>query len=432
MAATEGHIQSAGKIPARHLMVIIGALLVEVAFSITLTGLSFFTPAVLGDFPGTRAGAFMIYFTLYGFASAASMPVAGMLIDRIKAPGLLVLGGLIAAGGLVVFSAAQSLWWFYAAGIVIGIGVGLSLQYVPIVVINRWFVAKRGTVLGIVLAGTGVGGVILGVVVPILLRTVGWRTSMVIMAVAMVVLTTGPALFLIRSNPEDLGLRPYGAEVAPADEVTTKTGYEPGMTQREAFGSIWFYVLAASLLLLGAIYGMTQHFVNYLSDKPWGVELRPEEISTIIITATICLIVFKPFLGWFIDKVGLERALWIVLLIAAGATAAWAYMTTLLPYVFFVIFIFLGTASGTVAPPLIAEHSFGQKEFSKIWGTLGMAYPIGLSIGAAVWGWVKDYFGSYGYGFVSVPVFTLLVLLGVSATFRGARKLWVPEAQQLA
>lgn len=103
MAATEGHIQSAGKIPARHLMVIIGALLVEVAFSITLTGLSFFTPAVLGDFPGTRAGAFMIYFTLYGFASAASMPVAGMLIDRIKAPGLLVLGGLIAAGGLVVF-----------------------------------------------------------------------------------------------------------------------------------------------------------------------------------------------------------------------------------------------------------------------------------------------------------------------------------------
>ena len=248
----------------------------------------------------------------------------------------------------------------------------------------------------------------------------------------MVVLTTGPALFLIRSNPEDLGLRPYGAEVAPADEVTTKTGNEPGMTQREAFGSIWFYVLAASLLLLGAIYGMTQHFVNYLSGKPWGVELRPEEISTIIITATICLIVFKPFLGWFIDKIGLERALWIMLLIAAGATAAWAYMTTLLPYVFFVIFIFLGTASGTVAPPLIAEHSFGQKEFSKIWGTLGMAYPIGLSIGAAVWGWVKDYFGSYGYGFVSVPVFTLLVLLGVSATFRGARKLWVPEAQQLA
>lgn len=422
---------NAGRMSTRHKLVIGGALLVEVAFAITLTGLSFFTPAVLADFPGASAGAFMVYYTLYGFASAATMPIAGMLIDKLKAPGLLILGGLIAAGGLVIFSLAQSLMWFYAAGIVMGIGVGLSLQYVPIVVINRWFVAKRGTILGIVLAGTGVGGVILGVAAPILLNSIGWRPAMLILAAAMAVFTIVPALFLIRNNPEDQGLRPYGAETAPATEVTQKDGPEPGMSQKAAFGSVWFYVLAASLFLFGAIYGMTQHFVNYLSGKPWGVEMRPEEISTIIITATICLIVFKPFLGWLIDKIGLERTLWIVLMVAAVATAVWAFMTALLPYVFFVIFIFLGTASGTVAPPLVAERAFGQREFSKIWGTLGMAYPIGLSVGAAVWGWVKDYFGSYGYGFVSVPLFTLLVLIGISLTFRGARKLWVPQAEQL-
>ena len=102
----------------------------------------------------------------------------------------------------------------------------MSIALVPPVLVNAWFVARRGLVLGIVLAGTGVGGLIWATIGPSLAQSsVGWRGVISIMAAAMAICTILPALFLIRNKPADVGLVPYGAEATEA-----AAGGAPGFT----------------------------------------------------------------------------------------------------------------------------------------------------------------------------------------------------------
>ncbi|WP_175935273.1 nitrate/nitrite transporter [Corynebacterium sp. Marseille-P4321] len=416
------------KIPRQHMRVAAGAAISEIGFAVTLTGLSFFTPAVLSEFPGFSSSSFLLYYTIYGIASALSMPLAAQLIEKLKAQGLMVIGGALATAGLTMFAFSSALWSFYLSGLVIGLGVGLSVQYVPIVVVNRWFVEKRGTVLGAVLAGSGVGGVILGLIVPPLMDSIGWRGAMLALAVIMAIATILPGLFMIRNNPEDEGLKPFGAPPEDKLMTTAKDSFEPGLTQEEALKTPWFYVLLVSLVLFGVTYGLTQHVVNYLANEPWGVPVSGQVASAVVVLATVLLIPYKPLLGWLVDKLGLEKTLVLTLVIASVGIVVFAFARS--PWLFFasMVLIAFGLANGTVTPPLIGERAFGQRSFSKLWGILGMAYPIGLSAGASLWGLIPDLTGTYFWGFIAVPVVTAVFLIGFLAVIKQSRKMWVPRA----
>ena len=427
---SDGEIAASKKMSGIYLRVAIGALLVNIAMAVSFTAMSFFTPVILSAFPEFTSSAFLVYYTLLGVSSALAMPVAGQLIDKLKAQGLLIAGGIIAAVGLVIFGLSASLWMFYLAGIVIGVGVGLSAQYVPIVVVNRWFFKNKGTIMGIVLAGSGIGGMILGVGMPYLLDTAGWRVSAFFLAAFLAAFTILPALFLVRNSPLDHNIPGYGELEVSDDEAADATGVEPGLKQKDAFSIPWFYVLIGSYLLFGMTYAMTQHFVAYLSATPWGIEVSPQKISAVVITATLCLIVFKPLIGWLIDKMGLLPAMWLTLGVAGAAVFISTWVTYFIPYLILIVFMSLGTSNGTVSPPLIAQAAFGQRDFSKIWGVLGMAYPIGLAVGTPLWGAFPDKLGSYGWGFVLVPFVTVIFMIGFTLSVRNTRTLWAKNQKK--
>lgn len=414
-----------GPIPRTHLVVALGALLTVMAWATTVTGLSFFTNPILTEF-GWDIGIFTIYFTIYSLASAFTMPLAAQLMPRLGARGLLIVGGIVAAAGLVIFGSASSLWMFYVGGLVAGLGVGLSVQYVPVVLVNRWFVARRSLVLGIVLGGSGVGGALLAVILPGALGALGWRGGLYVLAGIMVLFTAVPTLLFIKERPEDIGAEAYGAHLGAQKKDTSD---EPGLTRAQATGTPWFYVLFASLVLMGMTHGMNQHVVNYLALRPWGIDVPERFVSQAILVATIGLVLYKPLLGWLVDRIGLVWTLVSTLSIAAVATFVSAYATVGWIYLVCVALFSLGFANGTVSPPLIGQRAFGEKDFSVLWGILGSAYPVGAAFGVPIWGWVRDQFGSYGWGFISVPVTTALFLTGFLLSMRGARRLWVPQAQ---
>ena len=80
---------------------------------------------------------------------------------------MLVVGGVVMTTGLVIFASSTGNATFYLAAALLGLGYGLSMALIPAVLINNWFVARRGLVLGIVLAGSGVGGVIWAAIGPL-------------------------------------------------------------------------------------------------------------------------------------------------------------------------------------------------------------------------------------------------------------------------
>ena len=82
-------------------------------------------------------------------------------------------------------------------------------------IVNRWFVARRGTVLGILTASGSTGQLIF---LPMLARApndYGWRVAVLLVA-AIIAALIPLAAWLLRESPESMGLRAYGATADPA------------------------------------------------------------------------------------------------------------------------------------------------------------------------------------------------------------------------
>ncbi|KAJ5666348.1 uncharacterized protein N7477_008796 [Penicillium maclennaniae] len=91
-------------------------------------------------------------------------------------------GGIIYSVALVLASVSQALWQFtLTQGLLLGIGT--CMAYMPsVTVAPTWFSSHRGLAMGIILAGTGVGGVAWPLAFRYLIERVGFRNCLRITA----------------------------------------------------------------------------------------------------------------------------------------------------------------------------------------------------------------------------------------------------------
>lgn len=166
---------------------------------------------------GTISFAISVNIMLYGLTS----PFAAALMERFGMRRVVAFAlSLVAVGsGLTVFMTAS--WQLVLCwGLLVGLGTGsMALAFVATVT-DRWFVARRGLVSGILTAGAAAGQLVFLPLLAILIDGHGWRpASLVVSGVAVAAVPL--VWFLLRDRPEDVGLRPYGAPVpaAPASSA---------------------------------------------------------------------------------------------------------------------------------------------------------------------------------------------------------------------
>ena len=82
---------------------------------------------------------------------------------------------------------------------------------VPILM-NMWFVEKKGLAMGIAMAFSGVAGMVGSTIVGVTIPMLGWRISYVILA-AIGSLLYVPAILFIVKTPQEKNMQPYGAEL---------------------------------------------------------------------------------------------------------------------------------------------------------------------------------------------------------------------------
>src|SRR5215218_3513838 len=115
---------------------------------------------------------------LYGLSG----PVAGWLMDRfgpkrLMLAGLAIIGTSTLAGATVTELWQLNLFW----GVLSGIGTGIVAPVLGATVANRWFVERRGLVLGIFGAAASAGQLVSVPTLMWLVDAVGWRTGTVIL-----------------------------------------------------------------------------------------------------------------------------------------------------------------------------------------------------------------------------------------------------------
>lgn len=152
--------------------------------------------------------AVSINLLLYGLTA----PFAAALMDRfgvrqIVAAALTLVA--LGAGGSVLMTASWQLLLFW--GVLIGLGTGSMALVFAATIANRWFVRRRGLVMGILTAGSATGQLIFLPPVAALAESSGWRVASLL--VAGVAIAAVPVVWLVlRDHPADRGVLPLGAD----------------------------------------------------------------------------------------------------------------------------------------------------------------------------------------------------------------------------
>src|SRR5437867_10403187 len=148
-------------------------------------------------------------------------PFAAALMDRFGVRAVTVGALTTVATGALLTTVMSSPWQLYILwGVVVGLGTGCMASVLAATVANRWFVQRRGLVLGALTAAGATGQLIFLPVLGWLAENAGWRLSAITVALAAIAVVPLVAVFM-RSRPSDVGVRAYGASEADATPLNT-------------------------------------------------------------------------------------------------------------------------------------------------------------------------------------------------------------------
>src|ERR1700744_4758759 len=94
-------------------------------------------------------------------------------------------------------------------GLVVGGGTGMTALVLGATVANRWFVNRRGLVIGIMTASSATGQLLFLPGYAAIESVFGWRAVLYAVGIAMFLLVP-LILWLMRDNPADVGLIAFG------------------------------------------------------------------------------------------------------------------------------------------------------------------------------------------------------------------------------
>src|SRR5712671_4025981 len=214
------------------------------------------------------SSALSIRFILFGLMA----PFAAALLNRYGLRNVTLSALLIVTSALVASLAMTKVWQLMLLwGVVIGIGTGMTALVLGATVAARWFVARRGLVVGILTASVATGQLVFLPLLASLTERMGWRIALGLMC-AMLGIAAFAVAMVMRDRPSDVGLRPFGdagTEPLPAPPPSTGSITSAAFgALREAARTRVFWILFASFFICGAsTNGLIQtHFIPLCAD----------------------------------------------------------------------------------------------------------------------------------------------------------------------
>lgn len=366
------------------------------------------------DFGWDRASvSFAFAISLFFFGLGA--PIGGSLIDRFG-PRRVMVGGLaLISVGLVLLLTMTQLWQFHLYwGVMVGIGTGAVAGTLGGTVALRWFNQYRGLVLGVFSASAAAGQLLfLPALIP-LAEMGGWRGIFAVLAF-LTALMLIPALFLMRSQPEDVNAQPIGE--ASLTTINTDSRFTP---LREALRTRDFWLLAGSFFVCG--YTTVGLITTHLLPHSLEHGFEKVEISWAIAFMGAMNIVGTTASGWLTDRVDNRKLL-------ATYYGMRAISLVALPFIYdinnmLIFSLVYGLDWVATVPPTVnlAAQRFGRKSLGSIYGWIYCSHMIGAGIASYAGGFFRDLLGDYHLVFISASVLGLIACgLSLSISISAAR-----------
>jgi MFS family permease len=365
---------------------------------------------------GWGRGEIMLAFTLSFLLGGLSAPLAGSLVDRYGVRGVISAGAFVVGFGFASLSLLSHLWHFYIAFFFIGVGLA-AIGHVPVsALVSNWFVKRRGTALGLVSIGVGIGIFVLAPLLGSLITpNFGWRASYLALAISTwAIVPLG--LFVVRTKPAEMGLYPDGSAEPPPVVAQGTPSHAKDLNARMALGTSAFWLIAATLFFHAfASLGVTQNQVPHLQDIGISLAAAASALSLFGLGSAIGKFAF----GWLCDKIKAKYA--SALSFAFQAAGLLILMnvkpTSPLP-ILWLYAIILGLGAGGWLPTMsmLVNVNFGLTSYGAIFGMISIGQGIGGALGPLLAGYMYDALNTYQGTFIiflSAFVLAIPVVLSV-------------------
>lgn len=321
----------------------------------------------------------------------------------------------------MAYGFSTNIYIYYILSLFVGYGF-LSTTIIPVsILINNWFIYKRGLALSLSMTGLGVGGVIFSQFVTYIMNTFGWRVAYISYGALMLLVAAPIMWFLIKIKPADINLKPLGNEISPSD-LTHEKEMEQEKSVDEAFSATrqkpYFFLLVLGAALIGLVNngGLSQF-------PPVLTELHgPTIAATIISVYSASGIVGKLLLGNITDRFGIIKSV-----IYACTMLVITYITMLFAENIIAVFILggffgLGNAIGTVLPPLITSAIYSTEQYSDAYGYVNSGMTLGMTFASLFTAGIADFSGSYTYAWIVLMLLAVVVAVLWTSAYKNAQK----------
>jgi MFS family permease len=350
-------------------------------------------------------------------AMACASPLAGAATERFGARAVFATAVTLVAAALVGLSYMQSLWQFYALGLVLGAAT-TGLGDIPVgAVVSRWVREGRGLVLGIVYIGSNIGGTIVPVAAATIAEASSWRVALRVLAVLGWLVIFPAARWMI----------PAGAGSAAVDESTEP---QDGLTLAEAMRTPAFWTLGAVLFGFYFYYlGVNNHLVAFLSDQGFTNAEAARRFGWAVAVG----IAGKLAMGRLADVLPIRRVAvgtFALVMLASLLLLGVARMPWLLP-AFLTIHGFAVAAENVMLPLMVAE-CFGVAHVGRIYGALMTVLLPGGVLGPMFAGWMFDSGRGYWNAFAVFAAVNVVATVALSLIRRSQVAARIHVAREVA
>jgi MFS family permease len=346
-----------------------------------------------------------------GFAIAAVTlglwsPILGRWIDRIGPRRIILACMTIYGCAIVSLSLLRSgLWQFYVTCFVLGlVGNGAAhLAYSRS--ISTWFRRRLGMALAFVMAGAGLGAMILPVVAQSIISRFGWRAAYA---------SLGGLALLLGLPLSWRYIRERGALEHQSAPVV-----HSGMIWQQGLSSFAFWIITAILFVSSiSMNGAITHLSALLTDR--GLTGGKAALCASILGGSSLL--GRIAVGWLLDRFFGPRVAFVINVITALGIFLLARANSFPAGCLAAALIGIGAGGEAAITPYLLTRYFGLRAFSTLYGLTWTFYAAAGAIGPVILGRAFDATGSYA---------SLLVLLAAALGLAAGANLLLPRYADL-
>jgi predicted MFS family arabinose efflux permease len=341
-------------------------------------------------------------------------PFAAALYQRFGLRKTMMAALALLSVGYGVSTLATQYWQFLLLwGFVVGAGSGLAATVLGAAVATRWFTERRGLVMGLLTASTATGQMVFLPALATVVTSGGWRGAPLVVAGA-TALVIPLVAWLMRDDPRDVGLRPYG-ETGPVTEAPPAPKVNPAkravQVLFEAARVRDFWLLAGSFFVCGA---STNGLIGtHLIPAAFDCGIPEVRAAGLLAAMGLFDLVGTTASGWLSDRYNCRyllfmyyglRGISLMLLPTAllGPTAGLGLFA-----------LFYGLDWIATVPPTVKLTSevFGREKASIVFGWIGASHQVGAAFATYGAGALRTTQGSYMPAFMAAGALCIIAAL---------------------